>query len=499
MNSMAYRHRLPTVLIYVLLFNHSCMNFKKIFSIAVVLTGLSVTACDDILDVNTDPNNPDTSTPQLTLPVAQVSLATVLESDYNLLGSMLAHYWTTGPTAAQYDFIDKYNIRTTDFDNTWTFVYSTVLSDLEFVRTYGIENNQPNYTAIAQLMQAYTFQIMVDLYDQIPYTEALKGKSGNVSPKFDTGQDVYDDLVVKIKEAKELIDFSTAAVRPGNDDLIYSGDMALWEKFANTLLLKIYIRQALVRPQVAQSGIQELYANGAQFIEPGEEARVQFSTSVHNENPLWQELNLTSFENLVASSTILDQLKDNGDSRIESLYDPSDEGGQYVGLVQGTGTQDGGLFEDYAHPDQTGIVARAAPVYLVTGYESLFMQAEAAQRGWSSEDDAALYNAAVTASFEFWGEAGEPYLAPGGIYEYDGELETIYYQKWLAFNGEQGIEGWLEWRRTGVPELPVSVQGRPLPNKFPLRLIWPITERSANPNVPEITTVDTPVWWDTTL
>ncbi len=166
--------------------------------------------------------------------------------------------------------------------------------------------------------------------------------------------------------------------------------------------------------------------------------------------------------------------------------------------MQGIGTQDGGQFDDYARPDNTTIINRTAQVYLMTGYESLFMQAEAAARGWSSEDDKSLYDAAVTASFDFWGDDASGFIGAGAVYEYDGQLETIYYQKWLSFNGKQGLEGWIEWRRTGVPALPVSVQGQPLPNTYPLRLIWPITERSANPNVPSITSVDTPVWWDTT-
>lgn len=467
----------------------------------MIVLGVFATSCDDILDINTDPNNPAESTPQLTLPVAQVSLASTIESSYNILGSMLAHYWTTGPTAPQYDFIDKYNIRTTDFDTQWIFVYSSVLSDLEFVRRYGLENDQPNYAAIAQILQSYTYQVLVDLYDKIPYAEALQGKEGLVSASFQDGDIIYDDLIVKIDEAIGWMDFSASAVVPGNDDLIYGGAMSQWQKFANTLKLKIFIRQALARPNVSQSGIAALYAAGAEFLSPGEDALIGFSAAIHNENPLWQELNQTSFENLVASNTSLDMMKDANDLRIDRVYDPSPDNGQFNGLDQGVGTQDGGQYDDYARPDITTVINKTAQVYLMTGYESLFMQAEAAQRGWSSEDDKSLYDDAVSASFAFWGDdiVVDPYIAPGGVYEYDGTLEAIYYQKWLSFNGKQGLEGWMEWRRTGVPELPVSVQGQPLPNKYPLRLIWPVTERSANPNVPAITSVDTPVWWDTTL
>ena len=474
------------------------MNIHKIF-VGLSLSALLVcTACDDLLDVNTDPNNLDESTPALTLPVAEVGLAARLESDYNVLGSMLAQYWTTGPTAPQYSNIDRYEITTNDYSTAWLFMYSSVLSDLEFVKTAAMELEQPNYAVVAQLLQMYTFHLLVDMYDEIPFSDALQGKNGNVTPVFDNGQSVYDQLIAKIDEALGWIDNSPIAVTPGAEDVIYGGDMELWQKFGNTLKLKIYIRQAIARPGVAQAGIEALYDAGAKFLEVGEEAKVPFSTTVHNENTLWQELNQTSFQNLVASKTSIDTLLGAGDTRISKLYDESKEDG-FVGLIQGIGTLDGGVFDDYARPNTTTIISKTSPSYLITGYESLFLQAEAAARNWSGEDDAALYNEAVLASFAFWGEDGADFIKAGGVYEYDDQLSTIYYQKWLAFNGKQGFEGWTEWRRTGVPALEVSYQGVPLSNTFPLRLVWPVSERSANPNVPAAKSVDTPVWWDTTF
>ncbi|MBL7858570.1 MAG: SusD/RagB family nutrient-binding outer membrane lipoprotein [Cyclobacteriaceae bacterium] len=478
---------------------------KIVFGYSLLVMAL-LSSCEDFLDINTDPNNPASSTPQLTLPAAQVQLAVQLEAQYNILGSVLAHYWTQGPTASQYSGIEQYNITTTNYTGTWAAMYAGnpgagfdtgVLSDLEFVRKAALANGQANYAAVAQLLQVYAYQILVDLYDKVPYSEALKGKEGILSPRFDNGDVIYDDLVLKIDEALSWI--SVSAPAPGNDDLIFRGDMTLWRKFGNTLKLKIFVRQALARPAKAQEGIEELYAANAQFLSTGEDARVSFSTATGNENPLWQELNLTTPQNLVASKTSIDALQNNSDSRIQALYDVAPVTGQYDGLIQGTGTSAGGVYNDYARPDAAIILTKSAPVYLMTGYESLFLQAEAVQRGWGSGSAKALYDAAVLASFAFWGLNGSAMVGAGGEYEYDNALATIYYQKWLAFNGKQGYEGWTEWRRTGVPVLQKSIQGAPLTNVFPLRLIWPTNEVSSNPNVPALTTVDTPVWWDTTF
>jgi hypothetical protein len=482
------------------------MKINKIVFGMAMMAGVVMTSCEDALDINTDPNNPATSTPQLTLPAAQVGLATTLESQYNILGSILANYWTQGPTASQYSGIEQYNITTTNFVGAWQAMYSGsggggfdtgVLSDLKFVKTAALASDQTNYAAVAQLLQVYTFQILVDLYDKVPYSEALRGKEGILAPRFDDGNVIYDDLIVKIDEAMGWI--NPTAPGPGNDDLIFGGDMNLWTRFANTLKLKIYIRQALARPAVAQAGIAALYASSPQFLGADQTAMVSFSTATGNENPLWQELDGTTPTNVVASLTSTEALSDASDPRITALYDPAPTGGQYTGLLQGTGTTDGGQYNNYARPDAAIILSKTAPVILMSGYESLFLQAEAAQRGWSGQNAQTLYNAAVTASFAFWGQNAALMLAPGGAYAYDNTLTQIYYQKWLSFNGKQGYEGWTEWRRTGVPVFARSVQGAPLGNVFPLRLIWPTNETSSNPNAPALTSVDTPVWWDTTL
>ncbi len=478
---------------------------KLVFGLTMV-AGIVFTSCEDALDVNTDPNNPATSTPQLTLPAAQVGLATTLESQYNILGSILANYWTQGPTASQYSGIEQYSITTTSYVGAWQAMYSGsggggfdtgVLSDLQFVKKSALAAGLNNYAAVAQLLQVYSYQILVDLYDKVPYSEALRGKEGILAPHFDDGEVIYDDLIAKIDEAVTWI--SVSAPAPGNDDLIFAGDMAMWRKFANTLKLKIYIREALARPSIAQAGIAALYASNPEFLGAGETALVSFSAATNNENPLWQELDQTTPTNVVASLTSTTAMSDFNDSRLTAVYDPAPVDNQYHGLLQGTGTTDGGQYNNYARPDASIILSKTAPVILMSDYESLFLQAEAALRGWSGKNASALYNEAVQTSFAFWGLDGSSYVAPGGAYEFDNTLNQLYYQKWLAFNGKQGLEGWTEWRRTGVPVFQKSVQGAPLGHVFPLRLIWPTNETSSNPNAPTIETVDTPVWWDTTF
>src|SRR5690242_13678015 len=105
------------------------ITFKYFIATCLLMTF----ACSDVLDVNVDPNNAAGSTPQLTLPPAQVSLATILESNYNIHGSILANYWTQGPTASQYSGIEQYNITTVNYNGAWATLYASTLTDLQFV------------------------------------------------------------------------------------------------------------------------------------------------------------------------------------------------------------------------------------------------------------------------------------------------------------------------------------------------------------------------------
>ncbi len=47
----------------------------------------------------------------------------------------------------------------------------------------------------------------------------------------------------------------------GSADVLFGGDMDRWKIFANSLLLRIYMRMSLVDPATAKSGIEEIMAN----------------------------------------------------------------------------------------------------------------------------------------------------------------------------------------------------------------------------------------------
>lgn len=492
----------------------------KGMAMMLILVLTVTTSCKDGLDINTSPNNPGTSTPAFTLPTAQALMAYAISLDLGILAGFEAQYWTQAPQAGQYQVFDKYNYTGTSTRNGWTNLYSGGLQDFSFVRNQGLEDGAPNYAAIADILSAYSFQVASDMWGDIPLSEALQGKEGNLNPVYDPATQVYDDLIVMIDRGLSNIDIRPTAISPGTSDLMLGGDMAAWRRFANTLKLRIYLRQASARPAVAQAGIQAMYAAGDDFLSGSENVGLAYGGVVGNENPYYSgDLSPNSIlngVNTVASESVLLRLGGNGDTRVNYFYNTPANGGGHVGLPQGEGTDQGtpltGPIQNFSIPG-TGPAGAASPVQFITGYESLFLQAEAVQRGWGTGSAKALYDEGVQAAFTFAG-AGDAsgHLGVGNPYEFgqanntgpinpgsSAELADIHYQKWIAMNASQNVEGWAEFRRTNVPsDLPISVGGTGASigtSRFPQKALYPTTEVSNNPNTPAVGNIGDPIWW----
>ncbi len=486
------------------------MNYinKKIFSVLVLL-GLISYSCDEALDINQSPNAPSSSTTAFTLPVAQTTIAYMINLDLGIMTGFLNQYWTQAYQASQYQVYDLYNYNGNATATAWLHAYAWALEDLKYVDTQAQEDGTPNYSAIAKIMSAYTFQVIVDVWDKAPYSTALQGKEGNLNPTYDEGSAVYDGIIEDLDEAIEMI--NPAGITPGADDFIFGGDMAQWIRFANTLKLRIYMRQSEARPSVAQAGIAAMYSAGAQFLTVGDDAFVSFPGGANNQNPLYSgdgSAQGLAGVNINGSSTIIQQLVDAGDPRVDFFFDPAKTGpfaGGQSGILQGQGILQLGA-DPIGHnsiPSSVHIVAPNSPVYLMTTFESLFLQAEAVERGWGTGDATALYRAAVAESFRFTGNAGAEFGFIDGTYEYPAvaadRLNMIAKQKWIAMCGIMNVEAWAELRRFNYLDLDQSTAGTGASlngSQFPMRALYPTSEISTNTNAVANGNIGDPVWWN---
>lgn len=475
---------------------------KKIAFLIIIATSIGMLpACKKTLDVNKNPNSPADVTVVQLLPAAQISIGQVTGNYFQVVGGIWGQYWTQNPNSSQYRSLEQYQPEPTSTNGVWQELYSGALADLQkIVEKSGTAENTRNYTAIAKILQGYTYQLLTDNFNDIPFSESLKGESyGITSPKFDRQEDVYNGIINLVKEGRDLITFQGA--HPGSDDIIYNGNMAMWARFANTLLLRIYLRLAYRNPGLAQAGIAALQTDGNGFMtSTSETAQIIYTSSPGNTNPLYSEMaNLNFTQNLIGSATSIDSMDARLDPRIEIFY-----------VLLGSGLEQGYYSinppaSSYAVPSPI-VGGRAAdpesglaPVKLLTSYESLFLQAEAAARGWLAGDAAQLFEDAITANFVEYGVDPVDYLTVA-VYPASGSLEekikAIITEKWYAMNGNQNIEAWTEWRRTGYPDFFTLSRNSRIGSQFPQRLPYPEAEVTRNLNFPGQKPMTEKVWWD---
>ena len=480
------------------------MNWNyKIIGLTLFILVLHVTSCEDALDINNTPNNPSASTPALTLPSGMLFAGQAIGLDFALVSGFITQYWTQSPQAGQYEIYDRYNYNGSATQAGWSNSWYGAMADLKFVKEQGLKDGLSNHAAIATLLLAYQYQVMVDLFDQIPFDDALKGDEGILQASYENGEAVYDKLIVLVDEGLNLI--VPGGVAPGAEDLMLQGDMAKWAKFGQTLKLKIYLRQSEARPEVAQQGIQSLEVADVAFLGTGENVAIVYPGSSGNQNPLYSGDVSASpglgNVNISGSASVIQRMLDAGDPRVDFYYDQSVTTGNHIGIVQGEEVEETGdnSRNDFSTPSATNVAGPSTPVYFMTGHESLFLQAEAIARGWMTGNAEAAYEAAMQAAFLFAGNHDHlGFIGEGAPYAYKG-LESIHLQKWLSMAGTQCVEGWADWRRTDIPQLEQSVEGTAANlngSKFPRRAFYPVVEIANNPNTPPNTNIGDPVWWD---
>lgn len=471
-------------------------QFKSIIA-GLAIAAVMLPGCKDFLDVNESPNNTTKANPEQILPSIEAAVAHVQNYHFLEYGNFWAQYWTQSPNASQFRSIDAYASGPSDFDRPWAILYANALADTDSLITLSHLNKFRQWSAIAYLMRAYSFQLLTDAFGDIPLTEALDGR-GNRSPKYDPQRQVYDSIFTWITKATGLIDPASDYL-PTSDDLLLGGDMETWKAFANTLKLRAYLRLSETADSVkAKAGIPAIEQNGAGYLV----ATVELANpgSGGNMFPIWEEVLTLQIRNQTASSTVMDKLKSYNDPRLGRLFN-ANAAGNYASIAQG-GFNDVASNYPGSRPGSRTL-GPSVSSKLITAQESYFLQAEAALRGWGSGDPASLYAQGVRASFLTLGlttAQADAYLAQPNVALTGNraeKLEKIITQKYFAATGTQGFESWCDYRRLGFPSFLVrsaaSVLGT---DSRPQRFVYPQAELTRNGNFPGLKKIDERVWWD---
>ena len=161
--------------------------------IMLLFLSFAIVGCsDDFLDVNQNPNSPPISTPRLTLPVAQQNFAALNGTSMVFLGQYMAYNWTTPSNWSANQSLIQYDITSNFYTNIFETSYSSIFRDLTYVENYEDPTGAVDYSAydvIAETIKGFQYQYLVDLYGDVPYTDANL-RSGNTTPKYDDAETI---------------------------------------------------------------------------------------------------------------------------------------------------------------------------------------------------------------------------------------------------------------------------------------------------------------------
>lgn len=390
-----------------------------------------------------------------------------------------SQYWA----ATQYNTEARFNITTRRIgDGHWNALYRSTLSNLETSKQVlltegGDPTVQKNKIALIEILQVYTFQVLVDTYGDVPYTDALKVEEV-ILPKYEDDAVIYPKLITRLDAAIASLD--TSADSFGSADFIYGGDVAKWKVFANTLKLKIGLNLADADAALSKSTVESAY-NAGVILNNTQNASFNYPGAAPMYNPIFANLIASNRNDFVASETIVNAMNDLEDPR-RAIYFNAMPDGSYKGGLNGPTN---------AYPNFSSIgdklTAANFPGLLAEATEANFYLAEAAARGYAVGNTAEYYyNRAITASFENWGIAGEAaaYLAKPEV-AYATASGTTYKEKigqqaWIAFFNRP-FESWNSYRRLDFPALVAPANAvAAAEGEIPKRYTYPINEQTVN-------------------
>jgi len=494
----------------------------------------------EYFDINSNPNQPiDASIePYAIMPGALQSTASHVNTGYTFLMRWMGFIATSSGVAPSVEE-ESYNI-TTGFN---TGAFTTIMDinyDFQIMENKAREKGMNFYIGVAKIMKSLNFARMVDVYNNVPYSQALQGLKF-ITPKYDDAKTIYEDLIKQIDTGMTYIKGYDAGANPNSKtaDIMFAGVAADWLKFANTLKLRLLMHQSnrADRQTYIQAEIAKIVAEGSGFIATGKTASVNPGYSQSQPNSFYAGYGFTTAgqdpTQSRANSNMIDFLKADKDPRITAIYKPiasavpggsaepfpttapTNYRGNYYGLPIDNAnfkyqtanylSRVGGVTSASASVATNAGIIKGWDMraWVLTSMESLFLQAEAINRGYLTGNAETAYKNAVTESFLWLNVGGASadtakarfntwYTASAGVPSVDWAAapdkgKLIAYQKYLALAGVDALEQWTDYRRNGAyPAIQLSLNpGRTSP-KLPVRLLYPQAELNYNlGNVPD--------------
>lgn len=512
----------------------------KIF-LPALLASMLLFGCDTWeKNINDDPNNP---------PMVNESNQTdydpsqfMLDMVWNVVDSWDYIHWNIGSAVMEYHgktiSLSQGNRHQAwhSFDDSgspWNHGY-TAVRYIKKMRTAAKAMNDKKYMAIADIWECYTFFNLTLLYGDIPYSQALL-ENAPINPAYDKQEEIYFTLISKLREAGKSIEKGTMI--DSESDLIYSGDMTKWKKFANTMLIRYAMYMSDVAPDSTKAILNEILDDQDTYpVFESNDDNAMFHYDGLEYQAACYSLAASKIDEAPFSNVFVERLISLNDPRLpvyarpvlythsdpEKNVLPSNKGtDKYAGHLYGITTDNayasswneganyasklGTFFRTEDDKGTATIECAKVPLVLASYSEMLSFLAEAVKKGWISDKVSAqsYYENSIRASFNFYNAtftsdkykaafgddavaSVERYLNQDQV-AYDGgrdKLLLIAEQKWIA-SFLLVMEPYFDHRRTMLPPLRASSGANAYistgsATKFPSRADYPSSEQSTN-------------------
>ena len=450
---------------------------KRIFLVFVPLLFIASACTEDLASLNVETKQPAAIPAPTLFSNAVKSLSGNLASAS--VNTNVFRFTTSQWAMAVYQDEAQYDFATRAIPNTWwNAMYRDVLADLrESSRLISADasllpKEKANKLAILDIMEVYTFGILVNTFGNIPYKEALN--AAILFPKYDDAKTVSADLITRLNADITKLDVNAAGFT-SSEDVVYKGSVTKWVKFANTLRMKLAMIVADENASAAKSAVEASDAGAINAA--SDNGLFTYLSASPNQNPLYADIVLGGRQDYIAARDLMVKLAGWNDPR-KTAYFSTNNAGNYAGGVVGKVN----TYVDFSRAGAK-VIAADAPYVLADYVETEFLRAEAKERGFNVAGTAEQhYNNAITASIIYWG--GTAAQAAAYLEQTDVAYSTaagnwkqkIGTQKWIALYN-RSYETWTELRRLDFPVITAPVNAK---SGFPNRLTYPNTEQTLN-------------------
>ena len=466
-------------------------------------------------EMNIDPNG-----------ASDVPAENILINLERSMSDRLGDVWWTGNNSSSYaghiakiQYIDenRYIERETTIDDWGDLIGYQVDLDKIILKSQAAEN--PAMEGVALTLKAMLWQIMTDTWGAVPFTEGAKGEEGILQPAYDDQETVYTGILAMLETANtKLAEGGTI-----KNDIINANNVAIWQKFANSLHLRVAIRMSNVNPAGAKTELQKILGNPATYpilASNSDQVSLEWVGTSPYYEPYYDDQRTRDDHGMC--KTFIDALNATSDPRIGEFAYPAASDGLYRGVPAGMSlTQEsatalnsvsriGYRYRKNLQAQHTGCVmqrlslSRLKLIFVLT---CLMMQQKPkrlmslalrlhVKNTVSSSGAITTYLANTNVGWGLTGSWGYT------------NLQKIYYQKWVSLF-KQGPEAWAETRRTDIPLMGIAPGATPATlltahNRPPFRWPYPQSEYSLNETV--VSAADDGIvdrfwgdqlWWDT--